>query len=192
MTQLDRLLPRWHHRERHRLAWRAPPAVALAAVRAVTWREVPAFRLLSFLASLGRGWMPGGAPVLGQLVGGGFRLLHDGDDELVIGAIVRVIRPRASVPLGEEGGASEAGGAGEAGGGGGSAGEFRAFRRPGCYKVALSFRATTGSLCTETRVWATDEVARRRTRRHWLMVRLPSGAIRREWLRAARRRARRR
>jgi hypothetical protein len=42
---------------------------------------------------------------------------------------------------------------------------------------------------TETRIHLTDEAARRAFGRYWLVVRLGSGAIRRDWLRAARRHA---
>jgi hypothetical protein len=43
-------------------------------------------------------------------------------------------------------------------------------------------------LITETRVAGTDATASRRFRRYWRLIRLGSGAIRRSWLAAIRRR----
>lgn len=169
---LDQLLPGWHHRERHTIGFRAPPGAGLRAMHELTWREVPVFRALSLVASLGRRRVPGSRQVLEQLLAGGFRRLYEGDDELVVGAIVRVTPPRGPVSFDRSG-----------------PGEFRAFEQPGHYKVAINFYVRPGVLGTETRVLSTDESARRRFRRHWLLIRLPSAAVRRDWLRAIRRRA---
>ena len=75
----------------------------------------------------------------------------------------------------------------------GGPGEFEAFDRPGFCRVAVAMTARPEEdgvrLATETRVAATDEDARRRFGRYWLVIRPFSGLIRRGWLRAARRRA---
>src|SRR6266540_4301280 len=77
----------------------------------------------------------------------------------------------------------------------GSLAEFRAFDRPGFAKLALSFRlerAPVGTrVITETRVDTTDPLAHRRFRAYWQVIRIGSGAIRRNWLRAIKRRAER-
>jgi hypothetical protein len=77
-----------------------------------------------------------------------------------------------------------------------SAQEFAAFDEPGFAKVVMDIAATAegeGSLLrTETRIHLTDESARRAFARYWALVRLGSNAVRRDWLRAARRRATRR
>ena len=70
---------------------------------------------------------------------------------------------------------------------------FAAFARPGFCRVVVTIEARPHEdgviLATETRVAATDEEARRRFGRYWLVVRPFSGLIRRGWLQAARRRA---
>jgi hypothetical protein len=70
--------------------------------------------------------------------------------------------------------------------------DFLAFETPGYAKAAINFlveREGAGSrIRTETRVATTDPASRRSFRRYWLVVRPGSGLIRREWLRAAKRR----
>ena len=72
-------------------------------------------------------------------------------------------------------------------------GDFATFAEPGWAKVAMDFRAVpegTGSrLETETRIFLTDAASRRRFAGYWLGVRPFSGAVRRSWLAAAKRRA---
>ena len=74
-----------------------------------------------------------------------------------------------------------------------SADDFADFDSPGYAKVTVHFHATpqgAGSrLVTETRIHLTDESARRAFGRYWAVDRFGSDAIRRDWLRAARRRA---
>jgi hypothetical protein len=71
--------------------------------------------------------------------------------------------------------------------------DFAAFAEPGWAKLAMDLRASSapgGSrLETETRVYLTDAASRRRFACYWLVVRPFSGAVRRSWLAAARRRA---
>lgn len=172
MPLLDEVLPRWHQRERHSVAVPAPRAAVWRAVEEVSWRSVPVFRVLTLLRSAGRSRQPADRPVLDRLLAGGFTVLSRSDDELVVGAVVRLRPPRGAVPLGATPDRA-----------------LRGFDRPGHYKVALNFRLAGGRLSTETRVLATDPGARRAFRRYWVVVRLPSGLIRREWLRAIRRRA---
>ncbi|MGA5817956.1 hypothetical protein ACPC54_08870 [Kitasatospora sp. NPDC094028] len=174
--ELDRLLPVWDHRERHRLAVRTRPApdatAAIAAVEAVEWRDVPVFRLLMNFGSINAKRGQTARPFLDAMIAGGFSVLHRSPEELVVGAAATVTGPGNGVAdLGED-----------------PARGFRDFDRPGHYKVAFNFRCVNGELLTETRVVSTDPVTRRRFRRYWTVIRLPSGVIRREWLRAARRR----
>ncbi|MFL6129414.1 MAG: hypothetical protein ACJ73E_10165 [Mycobacteriales bacterium] len=169
---LDQVLPRWDHRERHSVAVDAAPDAVWRAVEEVSWRSVPAFRVLTRLRSPGRPAPALDRPVLERMLAGGFTVLGRSADELVVGSVVRLAAPRGAVPLGAE-----------------PAGTVRGFDRPGHYKVALGFRLAGGRLSTETRVLATDPASRRAFGRYWLVVRLPGGLIRREWLRAIRRRA---
>ncbi|HVE97548.1 MAG TPA: hypothetical protein VNA12_00015 [Mycobacteriales bacterium] len=57
--------------------------------------------------------------------------------------------------------------------------------------IAGNFRYDGSALTTETRVRAIDDRSRRRFRAYWLVIRGPSGLIRREWLRAVVARAQR-
>ncbi|GGS36308.1 hypothetical protein [Actinokineospora fastidiosa] len=166
--RLDDVLPRWQFGEHHDIAFSG----SVAAVERVTWREVPLFRALLFAGSLGRTRMPADRPFLTQLTAGGFTVLSRSADALVVGAVVRVGDQTGPVPLGDD-----------------PAATFRAVDEPGHYKVAFDFRVQDGVLRTETRVLATDEDTRRRFRRYWRLIRIPSGLIRTEWLRAARRRS---
>ena len=64
----------------------------------------------------------------------------------------------------------------------------------GTVKVAFSLQVvesgTTTLVTTETRIVATDRAARRAFGRYWLIIRGPSGLIRRSWLAAIDRRSR--
>ncbi|MFF2542881.1 hypothetical protein ACFVUY_09960 [Kitasatospora sp. NPDC058063] len=170
--ELDRLLPQWDHTERHRIAVPATtdPAVAIAAVEAVRFRDVPVFHAITTVGTLGTKRGQSGRPFLASMLSGGFAVLHRSADELVIGAAVRTTGGSGPADLGDGPGAA-----------------FRDFDQDGHYKVAFNFHCAGGELSTETRVLSTDPATRRRFRRYWLMIRLPSGLIRQEWLRAARR-----
>jgi hypothetical protein len=71
--------------------------------------------------------------------------------------------------------------------------DFAGFDEPGWVRIATDFRvvATAGGsrLSTETRIQGTDAGARRRFARYWRIVGLGSSLIRRDLLRATRRRA---
>jgi hypothetical protein len=71
--------------------------------------------------------------------------------------------------------------------------EFLSFTEPGYAKAAIAFLVLPeggGSrVITETRVAGTSPEATRSFLRHWRAIRLGSGAIRRSWLAAIRRRA---
>jgi hypothetical protein len=73
--------------------------------------------------------------------------------------------------------------------------DFAGFAEPGWVRVATDFRviaAAGGSrLTTETRIQGTDAGARRRFARYWRIVGRGSALIRRDVLRAAKRRAER-
>jgi hypothetical protein len=169
---LDRLLPRWDHREKHELAVHAPREQVLRAVEETRWRDLPFCNALLMVGSFGTRREKAQEPFLSSMTGGGFIELHRSDNELVVGAVVSIDDPKG--PAGLAAPVDEA---------------FAAFDRPGHYKVAFDFRVTEGLLTTETRVISTDEAARRRFARYWALIRLPSGLIRRDWLHGIRRRA---
>jgi hypothetical protein len=73
--------------------------------------------------------------------------------------------------------------------------DFAAFDQAGYAKMAANFRLASIAggratwLSTETRVACTDASSARRFARYWRLIRPASGAIRRSWLAAIKRRA---
>lgn len=179
---LDEILPAHHFRERHSVEVRASPERAWEAVRALGPLDSPVFLLLMGLRAL-PGRLAGGRPTrldprrsLVDQATGFSVLAEEPGREIVVGAVGQMWRARGGVRPGSM-----------------SRDAFLAFDAPGYVKTALNFlvEPTPGgsSVRTETRVLATDRRARRRFRLYWIMIRLGSGAIRRGWLRAIRRRA---
>jgi hypothetical protein len=118
---------------------------------------------------------------LGWAVRFGFTILgQDAGRELVVGAIGQ--------PWRLVGGRSVAVAGGE---------DFAAFDLAGYAKMAANFRLASIAgdrairLSTETRVACTDAASARRFARYWWLIRPASGAIRRSWLAAIKRRAER-
>ncbi len=183
---IDEILPAWHFREVHTTRVAAPRARVFSAVREITPREAPIFRLLMALRSL-PGRLGGDRssrlvmdePLLDQFLSAGFAVLAlDPEKELVVGTIARFWEVRGARTVafrGPEG--------------------FATFDAPGFAKTALNLtleeRGRATLLRTETRILATDEASRRSFARYWALIRWGSGAIRREWLAAAKRRAER-
>ena len=162
---VEAVLPVYHHRERHSVLVAAPPERALAAAREVRLEDVRVVRLLFRLRGLGAARE---RTIWDSMLARGFRLL----DPETVGAVGKPWSPRERLR---------------------DVADFAAFAEPGWAKVALDFRASStpdGSrLQTETRVYLTDAASRRRFACYWLVVRPFSGAVRRSWLAAARRRA---
>ena len=181
---LDEFLPDYDVNEVHSTRVAAPPEAVLAAAREVTPREVPLLVVLMALrrlpAAIGRRSRRGrralDTPLLDEFTRGGFVLLADRPDELVLGVVGRFWTP--------DGGVRRL-----------AAAEFAGFDEPGFAKAVVNFHASAvpgGSLVTtETRIRTTDEAARRSFRRYWRVVMPGSAAIRRAWLRAIRKRAER-
>jgi hypothetical protein len=182
---LDEFLPDYDVNEVHSTRVAAPPERVLAAARELTSREVPLLVWLMALRTLPAVLLRRGPlrlrrdlarPILEQATRGGFVVLAERPDELVLGVVGRFWTSDGGV----ERVASE---------------EFAAFEAPGFAKAVMNFhaRAVDGGtvLTTETRIRGTEEDARRRFRRYWRMVMPGSAAIRRAWLRAIRRRAER-
>lgn len=158
MTLLDQVLPRWHYRSQHALAVPAPAAEALAAARAVGVRDSLVVRVLLGL----RGLPTPDATIEAALLAAGFAVVaEEPGRELVLAAVGRPWRPldrlRRDV-------------------------DARTFDEPGWARMALSLSAVDGWLRSETRVLLTDEEARRRFARYWLLVKPFSGLVRRRWL----------
>lgn len=167
MSELDRVLPEWHFRERHTTRVDAVPERVFAAVREVTLAEMGVFRVLAWLRGIR---VPVDRPVVEVAVTGStWRVLADQPrQELVLGAIGQPWRLR---------------------GGESPTDDFAEFDSAGYAKMAINWRLEGTTLSTETRVFLTDAASRTSFRRYWLVIRPFSGLIRRVWLRAIRRRA---
>lgn len=185
---IDRAMPEWHHRERHRRFVPAPPADVLRAAREVTSPEVRLLGPLMAIRELPRVFrraprLGDAGPLLAAFEAEGFGVMADepawdGAHEIALGAIGRFWRPVHSGPVGEVA----------------SAEGLRADQTPNAAKAAFDLRVVPvegGSLVTtETRVVATDATSRRPLAAYWALIRPFSGAIRRSWLAAIERRAR--
>ena len=184
MDALDDLLPQHEFTDTVGVETTAAPAAALRAAREVSAREMPlslvmlTLRAIPLMVSRRRVIMPRG-PLWDDLMRtAGFAAFEDEPGRpLLMGYIGRPWKPTG-------GGASVD-----------TPAEFIAWDEPGWAKVAAAFWAEpNGSgtqLLTETRIHLTDESARRNFARYWRVVHLGSVLLRRDWLRAAKRRAER-
>jgi hypothetical protein len=180
---IDQALPRFDVREIHEIPVHAAPDVVYAAIKSVTARDVrlltplEVLRVLPGLLVRRRPFRPtSSAPLIEEFTVGVVPLGERAGKEIVAGAIGRywlLWGNQPALPRTRE--------------------EFLAFSEPGYTKavVAFSVRAeSTGCrVTTETRVAGTSPEATRAFRRYWLLIRPASGAIRRSWLAAIRRRA---
>jgi len=182
-TLLDAVMPRWDVHELHDVWIEAGVADVWTALTATTGREV---RLLGPLMAvrrlpallLGRARIgQGDRPLFEELEKAGFvRLAEEPGREIVFGVAGRFWSLASNAPVTSF---SDRDG-------------FESFVEPGYVKASMGFLARREGggtrLLTETRVAGTDEVGRRRFGRYWRIIRPGSGAIRRSWLAAVRRR----
>jgi hypothetical protein len=180
---LDEFLPEYDVNEVHSTRVAASPSETLAAARALAPREVPLTGALMALrrlpaAVLGRSGESSrrapDAPILDQMTRGGFTLLAEHPDELVLGVVGRFWTLNGGIrPMDRD--------------------EFVTFDEPGFAKAVVNFHvrevADGSVLTTETRIMGTSDEARRKFGRYWRFVMPGSALIRRAWLRAIRRRA---
>ena len=182
---LDDFVPEAEFVEVHETSVAAAPATALAAAKAVEPREMPltrvlfAVRLLPAALARREQGLSTSRPLYEQLLGEGFReLAEDPGHEVVVGVVGRFWSLRHGSPIHLD-----------------EPRDFLEFDEPGYAKAVLGLAAEPGDrgarLRTETRVVTTDAASRRAFGRYWRIVRPGSGLIRREWLRAAKRRAER-
>jgi hypothetical protein len=183
LALLERFMPHFDAWSRHAIEISAPAQAVFTAVEAVTVMEVRFLRGLELvralpgLATAGRLAVPAAdAPELLSFTPGAVWLGARPPREVVAGAIGRFWRVGGNQPVVFR-----------------SAEEFVAFGEPGFAKAVVGFRLDPGGagilLTTETRFVATDERTRRSMNRYWRLIRPGSNLIRREWLRAIRRRA---
>jgi hypothetical protein len=190
---LDEVLPRYEAREVHEIFVAAPAADVYQALEALTLREVSVFRVLmgvrALPARLTRRWRRPTGSDRPRMLDPDRRLLDWG----LRGFTVLAQRPGYELVIGGPGQPWRL--AGGISSKTGSLAEFRAFDRPGFAKLALGFRLEEvpggTRVITETRVDTTDPLAHRRFGAYWRVIRIGSSAIRRNWLRAIKRRAER-
>ena len=171
---LDRILPEYQFVERHRILVHSSREAVWRALHEVRTGELVVTRVLFGLRTLparlaGTRARTNQGTWLGGLLGSGFKVLAEtAEDELVLGTSGRFWElrpPRLPQP------------------------------DPGAAVAAMDFRLepTQGGiiLTTETRVAVEDRAARRRFAVYWAAIRVGSGLIRRDLLRAVRKRAER-
>jgi hypothetical protein len=171
---IDDLLPAWDWRSAHATRAAAPPQRAAAAVRAIGGRDLPVTGALMRLRALGRRAFDD-RPIVEAMSAIGLAVLVDEERALLLGGVLAPWRLRGGhLPVT-------------------CAEDLRAFAAPGWVRVAAAFTVAgdgDGSrVATETRIAATDAVARRRFGRYWRVIGPFSGITRREMLAAVRRRA---
>jgi hypothetical protein len=182
---LDEVLPRYDASERHDIVVAAPPDVVFGAVKDVTVRDVRLLTPLMVLRGLPRLLKRrrrlrrprSSAPVLGRLLEVGFvQLAERPGAEIVVGAVGRFWRPADNRPIAVP-----------------TREEFLSFAEPGYAKAAMAFlvrpEGDRSRVVTETRIVGTSPDATKAFLRYWRVIRPGSGAIRRSWLAAIRRRA---
>ena len=179
-TRLDELLPRYQFSEHHERLIAATPAQVWRALHEVTAADIRFFRTLTTIRRFGRPGpedilnAPANRPILDVALSTTFlRLASDTNREIVLGTTV-IAPPGAAVPRTPD--------------------EFRTWSAPGFAIAAMDFRIEAqpdgaSLLTTDTRVFATDAVSRRRFARYWSLIYPGSALIRRQWLGAVEKRA---
>jgi hypothetical protein len=178
-SRLDDTVPDYQFREHHEIRIAAPPERVFAAVRGVTAREIRFFLLLTWIRSPRIRRAPesilaprADQPLLDVALRSGFVLLaEEPPREIVFGTLLGQRPPGIRTP--------------EA---------FRALDTPGVSKAVMNFRIEEQGknrclLTTETRIYSTDDSARRTFAAYWRVIYPGSALIRRMWLDAVRRRA---
>jgi hypothetical protein len=184
---LDDVLPVYRHRERHTTPVAATPEAVWSALHTVSAGELRLTRMLTGIRAL-PGRLPGARrPPGGLPADRGFieAFMERGFRELLAVPPRTLVAGNAGQPWRLRGGEIEVDVV--------DLDEFRAFARPGFVLIATSFELEVlgdgTRLSSETRVQPTDPAAARAFRPYWWAIRAGSGLIRRDVLRAVRRRA---
>ncbi len=193
-TRLDAIVPAWQFGERHETRVHADAASVERAIRAVTAREIRLFRLLTWIRhprAPGRREpesilaAPADRPILDVALGSGFMMLAaEPQRELVFGTLVVVPPELLRLPPEERQRLRREF----------TPAAFIVLDKPGYAKAVMNFRLDDAGggwtrVVTETRIFATDDQARRRFAAYWRTIYPGSALIRRMWLQAIRARA---
>lgn len=174
-TTLERTIPVYHFRERHSRLIAAPSEAVWQALVGLTLDDLTVTKPLLALRHLGRrGDSPPATPLLTD---GPVTMLEITAPRYAVGGAVA--RPWQRKPDRRVVTTIE---------------QFAAFDEPGWVKYLTDFSLTAEGrstrLSTETRGYSTDDRARRSFRPYWIAIRLPSGFVRMDMLRAIARIAR--
>lgn len=181
---IDEFAPQFHFQEHHDQVVGAPPDRVYAAIKSVSADQITLFNFLTALRRLGRPGPesilnpPNQKPILDVAVQTGFLLLSEHPPrEIVLGTVV-VAPPGTARPSSF------------------TADDFKSLTQPGFAKAAMNFVVTdlgngSSRVDTETRVFATDDVALGRFTTYWRIIFPGSSILRTTWLRAVKERAER-
>jgi hypothetical protein len=181
---IDEFAPRFHFQEHHTEIVAAPPDRVYDAIKSVSADQIALFNFLTAIRRLGRPGpesilnAPNQKPILDVAVQTGFLLLSEHPPrEIVLGTVV-VAPPGTARPSSFTGD------------------DFKALTQPGYAKATMNFVVTdlgSGSsrVDTETRVFATDDVALGRFTTYWRIIFPGSSILRTTWLSAVKDRAER-
>ncbi len=176
--RLDEFVPAFQFSEFHSIRISAPKDRVNAAIRTVTPEEIRFYKTLTWIRRFGRPSPPGvlnppeRRPILENFTSGSFLLLaEDPGREIVFGAA------KAGANVHREPGE-----------------DFKVLQGAPLIKIAMNFRiepvdAAPCMLTTETRVYVAGSQALHGFAAYWRMIYPGSSLIRREWLRAIKRRA---
>jgi hypothetical protein len=183
-SDLDRAMPAWQFRERHRTHVNAPPESVDRAIRTVSADDILLYRTLTWIRSPRLRQADGGnimsppsgpVPILDVVLRSGFIAVSDRPArELVLGTVVAgPVRTLRGEPTPEN---------------------FIRLDAPGFVKATMNFAiepdpAGGSGVTTETRVYATDPGTARRFAAYWRVIYPGSSLIRHMWLRAIGQRA---
>jgi hypothetical protein len=178
MSLFEKYLPRHQFAERHHIAIKASPSAVLDAVAGGNLPSDPIITgLMGARAAPGRILKRLGLSSAAQPEGFGLPsfipLERDGDREIASGLIGRFWRPDGGLaPITDAAG-------------------FLAFDSGRTAKLVIVWTARPEGdhtrLITETRIWCPDDYSRAMMTAYWLVIRLPSGLIRRRLLSAIKR-----
>lgn len=173
---IDEFLPNYDIRERHRIEVHAPIDITYAAVRQLDISEARLSTILFRLRGIPLGKDHGNRFDIDSFQKMRFILLGEKmNEELLLGLVGRFWTPTGALQRLDRDG-------------------YLNFKQPGYAKAAWNFsliERTGGStlLETETRVSCLDEASRKRFRIYWLLIGGFSGVIRREILKAIKKKA---
>ncbi len=166
-------MPSWLVRERHRVAVTVSSDRVMEATMRLTWREVPGFYRLIRLTRIAPPNLSPDEPVISLFTDGPYRLLHQGQAEIVFGGYLPSPGRRSGKPPHPPHSLSD----------------FASACHPSTVKVAVGFAVHDGVLQTETRALPAGRSTKVRFALYWVLIRAGSGFIRQSWLRGIRLRA---